>query len=197
MSQSKIPMRGAIIFACLLTLTLAGCSRDSGRQNSADSGSGSLGEYDGKPLSSIPVTHTFKYPDDFRIDRTRADVLKQWGDPKSIKVDKIASPVDKNSTDERTELFYDGFSFLFYTLKQQDKELLVGTTISDPRYSISNGLRVGMYKSVVLEKFGQPTFVQDNQYVYSAGLNAKDKISKELLIPGNTVQKIVIYPEIP
>ncbi len=197
MYRSKVPIRAAIVFACLFALVVAGCSRGNGEQTKANSGGSSIGEYQGKALAQIPVIHTFKFPDDFRIDQTQADIIKQWGQPRDTKIQQINSPVDKNTKDERTELVYDGFSFLFYHLKQQDKVLLVGTTISDPRYEVSDGLRVGMYKTVLLKKLGEPTFVQDNSYVYSAGLDSKDKISKEFIIPGDTVQKIIIYPEIP
>lgn len=186
---------GAICILALAAILLGGCSRSSDSAQSAGSGLGGIGEFNGKPLAKIDVSYTFKFPDDFRIERSRADIEKQWGQPVNVTTQQIGGQTDAHSKAVRTELHYDGVSFFFFTQPDQSRELLVSTTISDPKYAIDNGMRVGMYKSVVLKRFGEPTFVQDNQYVYSAGVSPKDKLSKDLYIPGDTVEKIVIYPE--
>lgn len=189
----------------LLSLLLAiGCGGDR-KPASTDTGSGptSIGEYNGKPLEQIPVIATFKYPDDFVITNTRKQVIQKWGEPKDVITEKVTSPYDKNTEDTRYTLKYDGFSFLFYYSAAKQQELLVATTITDPSYAVSDGLRVGMFKSVMLAKFGEPTFVEKDSYVYTAGMGtapqsrSPSQMNKELMITGNTISKIVIYPEIP
>jgi len=182
------------MIALAVTVSCGG-HKDSGP---ASTGAGaSIGEYNGKPLEQIPVIATFTYPDDFVITTTRKQVIAKWGEPKQVTTKSVTSPYDKNTEDTRYTLEYDGFTFLFYYSAAKEQELLVATTISDPRYAVSDGLRVGMFKSVMIAKYGEPTFVEKNSYVYTAGMNSSAQMNKELMVTDNTVSKIVIYPEIP
>jgi hypothetical protein len=196
----------SITSIALLSLLLAvGCGgeRKSASTDSGSAGASSIGEYNGKPLEQIPVVATFKYPDDFVITTTRKQIVQKWGEPKDVVTEKVTSPYDKNTEDTRYTLKYDGFSFLFYYSAAKKQELLVATTITSPSYAVSDGLRVGMFKSVMLAKFGEPTFVEKSSYVYTAGMGSEpqsrspNQMNKELTITDNRISKIVIYPEIP
>jgi len=185
---------GAVLFcAFLLPALVVSCGKGVASEKSGPS----LGMYNGKPLESIPIIATFSYPHDFLITTSRAELIQKWGEPDSVVSENVASAYNKNTTDIRHRLEYKGFFFLLYYSKAKDQELLVATTITSPDYAVSDGLRVGMYKSVMLAKLGQPTFVEKNTYVYAAGLSSTDHMNKEMVISGDTVSRIVIYPEIP
>ncbi|HUX52245.1 MAG TPA: hypothetical protein VMW73_15735 [Spirochaetia bacterium] len=185
---------GAVLLcAFLLPALVVSC----GKGAAAEKAASGAGMYNGKSLESIPIVATFSYPHDFLITTTRAELIRKWGKPDSVVSENVASAYNKNTTDERYKLEYKGFFFLLYYSKAKDQELLVATTITSPDYAVSDGLRVGMYKSVMLAKLGQPTFVEKDTFVYAAGLSSTDHMNKELVMSGDTVSRIVIYPEIP
>ncbi len=191
----KIFTSATVVVLVLGVIVGCGGRKDSGPVSA--SAAASVGEYNGKPLDQIPVIATFSYPDDFVITTSRKQVVEKWGEPKQVTTKTVTSPYDKNTEDTRYTLEYDGFTFLFYYSAAKKQELLVATTISDPRYAVSDGLRVGMFKSVMIAKYGEPTFVEKSSYVYTAGMNSSAQMNKELTVTDNIVSKIVIYPEIP
>lgn len=180
------------LFAVALLVTCSG--RDT-NEAPPSSNSGKLGEYDGKPLGQIAVAATFEYPADFSITTTRSEIVKRWGEPVKTVSEKVTSPNDPNTKDTRTKLEYDGFSFLFYTMAARNQEILVATTITSPAYPVSNGMRVGMYKSVMLQKFGEPTFVEKSAYIYTSNTTEPKHMNEELYLSGDTVSRIAIYPD--
>lgn len=84
-------------------------------------------------------------------------LVQRLGTPQRVETRPIANQYVRGQIDTVRTLVYPGVEALVYDVTREAKSFLVRLSLSSPRYTTPEGLRVGIQERQVIEKIGPPT----------------------------------------
>ena len=84
-------------------------------------------------------------------------LVQRLGTPQRVETRPIANQYVRGQVDTVRTLIYPGVEALVYDVSQETKSFLVRLSLSSPRYTTPEGVRVGLMEGRVIEKIGPPT----------------------------------------
>jgi hypothetical protein len=104
---------------------------------------------------------------DFKLGKTKTEIIRNLGTPKSFKVRKIENQYDPEQIDEIYELYFDGLYVGIYKVTKDGKEIFLAITVTSDKYKVKLGLNVGSSKENVVKILGEPQDKDgENVYIY-------------------------------
>jgi len=118
----------------------------------------------------------------FKLGKSRAKIINNLGEPKSIHVEKANTPsalstyAAEGVADETYELFYDGLFISLYHAAVEKEDLLQHVSITDSKYKVRWGLDVGCSKQKVKSVLGKPSEEDEFAFVYKNELGSESYV---------------------
>ncbi len=104
---------------------------------------------------------------EFRLGKTRAEIVRNLGNPRSIKIRKVPNVhYPEELVAEIHELFYDGLVVRLCEATEVNKEFLEYFSVTSDRYKVKWGLNIGTHKDRVRYVLGTPTKEEESLYAY-------------------------------
>ena len=131
---------------------------------------------------------------EFKLGHTKSRIIKNLGEPVSLRHERVkpANPYMANPSDEINdeyyELVYDGLSVVLYLAAAEHQELLQRVTITDPKFALKGGLKVGSTRADVVNWLGAPSEEQAGCLIYRNRAGTEDSVS--FFLDNDAVKKI-------
>jgi hypothetical protein len=113
---------------------------------------------------------------DFKLGESIGEIIKNLGNPKNIKVEKIKNVYYPDVIDEINKLFYNGLYVEIYKATEGNKEILTALSVMSYKFKVKWGLNVGASKDEIKKVLGNPSKDVDNVWSYVDSDGYEDEV---------------------